>query len=101
LREVTVARRPGLADAAPVTAAAIQHELDRLPDVGDGARAIGYRQHLEAVLCAALLQEALDRAERWYERRADRLRSFDRRATATVQRLVADAQVQPSLAWSH
>ena len=86
-----------------MTAAVIQHELDLLPaiHVGDGARAILHRRHLEAMLCAARLQEALDRAEQWYERRADALRSFDRRATATVQRLVADARVQPSLAWSH
>ena len=54
----------------------------------------------KAMLCAVRLQVALDRAERWYERRADALRSFDRRATATVQRLVAEARVQPSLAWT-
>ena len=85
-----------------MTSAVIQHELDLLSGihVGDGARAVVYRRHLEAMLCAARLQEALDRAERWYERRADALRSFDRRATTTVQRLVADARVQPSLAWS-
>jgi hypothetical protein len=102
LREITVVRRPGLTDAAPVTAAGIQHELDLLSaiHVGDGTRAVVHRRHLEAMLCAARLQEALDRAERWYERRAETLRNFDRRATATVQRLVADARVQPSLVWS-
>jgi hypothetical protein len=86
-----------------VTAAVIQHELDLLSGihVGDGARAVVHRRHLEAILCAARLEEALDRAERWYERRADVLRNFDRRATASVHRLVADARVQPSLAWSH
>jgi hypothetical protein len=86
-----------------VTVAVIQHELDLLSgiQVDDGARAILYRRHLETMLCAARLQEAVDRAERWYERRADVLRRFDRRATATVHRLVADARVQPSLAWSH
>ena len=85
-----------------MSAAVIQHELDLLSGIrpGDGARAIVYRRHLEAMLCAARLQEALDHAERWYGRRADALRNFDRRATATVQRLVADARVQPSLAWS-
>ena len=85
-----------------MTSAVIQHELDLLSGIhaGDGARAIVYRRHLEAMLCAARLEEALDRAERWYERRADALHSFDRRATATVQRLVAAAQVQPSLAWT-
>ena len=86
-----------------MTAAVIQHELELLSaiHVGDGARAVVHRRHLEAMLCAARLQEALDRAERWYERRAEVLRSFDRRATATVHRLVADARVQPSLTWSH
>jgi hypothetical protein len=92
-----------LTDAAPVTAAVIQHELDLLPAIhaDDGARAVLHHRHLEAMLCAARLQEALDRAEQWYERRADALRNLDRRATATVQRLVAEARVEPTLAWSH
>jgi hypothetical protein len=86
-----------------VTTTALQHELDRLSgtDIADRPLATFYRRHLEAMLCAAQLQEAIDRAERWYEQRAEMLRSFDRRATATVRHLVADARVQPSLAWSH
>ena len=85
-----------------MTSAVIQHELDLLSGnpVGDGTRAMVYRRHLETMLCTARLQEALERAERWYERRADGLHTFDRRATATVRRLVADARVQSSLAWS-
>ena len=88
-----------------MTTAAIRHELDRLShvEVADGTdatRATLYRRHLETMLCAARLQEAIERAERWYAQRADELRSFDRRVTATVRQLVADAQVRPSLAWS-
>jgi hypothetical protein len=70
--------------------------IDRLSE----ARATARRRHLETMRCAALLQEAVDRAERWYARRADVLRRFDRSATASVRHLVADARVQPSLAWS-
>lgn len=92
-------------DPEPLTTAAIRHELDRLSRVdvaegADGTRATLYRRHLETMLCATRLQEAIDRAERWYAQRADEPRRFDRRATATVRQLVADARVRPSLAWS-
>jgi hypothetical protein len=93
---------PWRAILAAVTDPAIRHELDRLPeaDQAGGARAILHRRHLEAMLCAARLQEAIAGAERWYAQREDELRQFDRRATATVWRLVADDRVRPSLAWS-
>jgi len=87
-----------------VTIATLQRELSRL---GDGAdddrgdpRATLHRCHLEALLCAARLHEAIDRAERWYLQREATLRRFDERATATVRQLVSDARVRPSLAWS-
>jgi len=85
-----------------VTVSAIRHELDRLPDVDQagGARAILYRRHLEARVCAARLQEAIDDAELWYAQREDELRRFDRRAAATVRRLVSEARVRPTLTWS-
>jgi hypothetical protein len=87
-----------------VTTAAIQRQLDRLPDVAHsdrgGAKATLSRRHLEALLCAARLNEAIDRADRWYAQREDDLRRFDHRATATVRQLVIDARVRPSLAWS-
>jgi hypothetical protein len=82
-----------------VTTEAIQRELDRFPDAVD-ARATVHRCHLETLLCAARLQEAIDRAERWYARREATLRRFDRRATATVWQLVAEARVRPLLAWT-
>ena len=82
-----------------MTIEAIQHELDRLPDADD-ARATLHRRHLEALLAAARLQEAIDRAERWYARREEKLHRLDRLARATVGWLVADARVRPSLAWA-
>jgi hypothetical protein len=83
-----------------VTSAAIQQELERLGDVDRDPRATLYRCHLEALLGAARLRETIDRAERWYAQREDELRRFDQRATRTVRRLVVDARVRPSLAWS-
>jgi hypothetical protein len=86
-----------------VTSVAIQHTLDRLEDVVQSdhpdPRATLYRRHLEALLCAARLQEAIAQAERWYAQRENDLRRFDQRATATVRQLVSDARVRPSLAW--
>ena len=82
-----------------MTTEAIQRELDRLPEAAD-ARATLDRRHLETLLCAARLQEAIDQAERWYVRREQTLRRFDRRAAVIVGRLVADARVRPSLAWT-
>ena len=91
-------------DPKGVTSAATQLEVDRLTDVADadhdGARATLYRSHLQALLCAARLNDAIDRAERWYSQRADHLLCFDQRSAATVRRLVAEARVRPSLAWS-
>jgi hypothetical protein len=87
-----------------VTSAILQQELDRLGTVaGDDRRdprVTLHRRHLEALLCAARLHEAIDRAERWYAQREATLRRFDQRATATVRQLVSNAQVRPSLAWS-
>jgi hypothetical protein len=86
-----------------VTSAAIQHEIDRLGDVSDDRtelRASVYRRHLEVLLCAARLHEAIASAERWYAQREADLSRFDQRATATVRQLVSDARVRPSLAWS-
>ena len=81
-----------------MTSVAIQRELDRLADT-PGATL--HKCRLERMLWACLLQEALDAAERWYVRREATLCRFDRRATATVRRLVGDARVRPSLAWGH
>ena len=81
-----------------VTSVVIQRELER---VADAPGATLHKCRLERMLCAALLQEALDAAERWYARREATLCRFDRRATATVRRLVGDARVRPSLAWGH
>lgn len=87
-----------------MTSVAIQHTLDRLDDIARSdhpdRRATVYRRHLEALLCAARLQEAIVQAERWYAQRENDLRRFDERATATVRQLVSDARVRPSLAWS-
>jgi hypothetical protein len=87
-----------------VTSATIQRELDRLGPVADGdrenPRATVHRCHLETLLCAARLREAIDIAERWYARREAHLRRFDDRATATVKQLVSESRVRPSLAWS-
>jgi hypothetical protein len=87
-----------------VTIAAIQRELDRLGDRADDdpqdPRAAVPRCHLQALLCAARLSEAIERAERWYAQREATLRRFDQRATATVRQLVIEARVEPSLTWS-
>ncbi len=83
-----------------MSTAKIQHELDRLDESPADARATLYRRHLESLLCAARLHEAIDRAERWYARREDTLVRFDQRATATVRQLVAESRVRPSLAWA-
>jgi hypothetical protein len=87
-----------------VIATVIQAEIDKLGDLADGGhgdlRAVWYRWHLEALLCTARLNEAIERAEQWYAQREDELRRFDRRATATVRQLVSDARVRPSLTWS-
>jgi len=99
LRKSRIKRSRQKADNRRVTIATIQEALDRLEDAGD-VRAALYRCHLDALLCAAHLREAIDRAERWYEQREADLRNFDRRATATVRQLVSDAGVRPSLAWS-
>ena len=101
LRETTVARRPWRAIEA-VTTTAIRHELDRLPDVdhADGARAILYRRHLEARVCAARLQEAIDDAELWYAQargRAAPLRPACRRDRPAAG---IRGRVRPTLTWS-
>jgi hypothetical protein len=87
-----------------VTTAVIQQQLDRLPDVAesdrDRAKATLSRRHLEALLCAARLTEAIERAEQWYAEREEDLRRFDRRAAATVRQLVIDARVRSSFVWS-
>ena len=88
-----------------MTASAIQQQLDRLPTVaepdgGGCAKATLSRRHLEALLCAARLNEAIERSDRWYAQREADLRLFDRRAAATVRQLVIDARVRPSLVWS-
>jgi hypothetical protein len=100
LRQITDSDLAVRADPEDVTTAAIQEELDRLEPSPTGARAALYRRHLEALLCAARLHEAIDRAERWYARREETLVRFDKRATATVRQLVADARVRPSLTWA-
>jgi hypothetical protein len=86
LREITVMTRWRKLDAQRVSTEAIQHELDRIPDTGSASVALR-RCHLETLLCAARLQEAIDRAERWYARREEDLRRFERRMTATARRL--------------
>jgi hypothetical protein len=92
-----------MGDAQSVTSVAIQHTLDRLEEVAErdhpDPRATLYRVHLEALLCAARLREAIARAERWYAQREDDLHHFDQRATATVRQLVSESRVRPSLAW--
>jgi hypothetical protein len=86
-------------DPGAVTTVAIQHALDHLGD-DDRPRVTAHRRHLEALLCAAALQEAIRRAEFWYAERENELRLFDRRAAQTVWQLVVEARVRPSLAWA-
>jgi len=86
-------------DPGAVTTVAIQHELEHLGDE-DEARVTAHRRHLEALLCAAALQEAIRRAESWYAERENELRLFDRRAAQTVWQLVVDARVRQSRVWA-
>jgi hypothetical protein len=76
LRQTTVPQSPSRLDPVGVTTEALQHELDR--------------RHLETMLCAARLREAIHDAERWYARREQRLRQFDARLDALRKRQPAN-----------
>jgi hypothetical protein len=80
----------------------LRRELRRLeplmPD-GDATRAYAHHEHLELMLCEALLAAAIVRSQRWYARREEQLAAFDRRSAATVARLRASGAVGPACAW--
>jgi hypothetical protein len=50
-------------------------------------------------LCLALLDEAIARAERWFDRRERVLADFDVRAADIVRRLRIAGMVAPSTTW--
>ena len=67
----------------------------------DGAHDAERRRRLERALRSAELDEAIERAERWYRDQEDELRALDRSASRAVARLVAGHHIDPSTAWSH
>jgi hypothetical protein len=57
------------------------------------------RKRLERDRCAALLADAITRAERWYARREATLTAFDRHTARDVGRLRAEGRIEPSIRW--
>jgi hypothetical protein len=62
-------------------------------------RALLKHQHDELKQCLALLADAIARAERSYARWVAELSSFDRRATATVDRLRMGHCIGAAVVW--
>jgi hypothetical protein len=57
------------------------------------------RKRIERDRCAALLADAITRAERWYARREATLAAFDRDAANSVGRLRAAGRIEASIRW--